>query len=97
MFPPLGGQFPDAVMVFRDQRRPDKELLDDLADGAGRQCQTRGKDVQLIRAFRQDVQVLLLVRAEPEFIDLFQLARPFKMAQHEFRFAHGTANPMAGL
>ena len=61
--PPDGGQLPDSLVVFADQSCPDQERLDDLADGATRQRQAGRQDVQPVRAFGQDAEVLLFVRA----------------------------------
>ena len=69
MLPPFGGQLPDTLVILADQPGPDQESLDDLADRAGRQCQSRCQDVQPVRPFGQDAEVLLFIRAKAQVVD----------------------------
>ena len=75
------GQMADALVVLRHQPGSNQKCLDHLADRASRQSQPRRQDVEPLRTFGQHVEILLLVRPEPDRVDLFKLARSLKMTR----------------
>jgi hypothetical protein len=97
VFSALGGQLANSLMVFGDQASSNQKRLDDLADSACWQGQSRRQHVEPLRTFGEQGQVLLFVRAETKTVDLFKLAGSVKVCSCDCRFAARTAHTTSRL
>lgn len=79
MLIPLGGEFSPPAVILGGQAAANKERFDHLRHRPCRQTKTGSEYVQATRRFAEYGEIALLVRPEPDLVNLFEFTGALQM------------------